>query len=154
MFGMDELMGDRDFFMPMQVWRRTITYDPVGNAVDTGSFISPAPYGCIQSGANPEVLRQADMAVAENLISIVTSFRLTGDGDKTNEGAPQVVAQPAADLYGNIAVATGRIEYRADVILWRGDPFEIVLVQDWTHAGNGFVEAVARKVSRGQAALG
>lgn len=151
MIDMDELVGDDDFFQPMTVWRRPITYDTNGAEVIAPTLISPAPLGSIQSGANPEMLRQANLTTVEDLITIYTAFRLYREGEFTS-ATPPIIGPIATDTYGNAIEPSDLQRYKADTVVFQGDVYQVFLVQDWTAYGAGFVGALARKVSRGQLA--
>jgi hypothetical protein len=45
-------------------------------------------------------------------------------------------------LYGAMRDRAGQ-QYQPDVILWRGDHYQVVSVDDWTNFGAGFVNALA-----------
>ncbi|WP_298165107.1 hypothetical protein [Novosphingobium sp.] len=152
MIDMDELVGDDDFFQPMTVWRRQITYDSNGSEVLVPTLISPAPLGSIQSGANPEMLRQANLTTVEDLITIYTAFRLYREGDFTSATGPLPVGPVATDSYGNAILPDDLERFKSDTVVFQGDVYQVFLVQDWTTYGAGFVEALARKVNRGQVA--
>ena len=152
MLDMDDLIGDPDFFQPMTIWRRQITYG--GNGVETAApaLINPAPLGSIQSGANPEMLRQADLTSVENLITIYTDCRLYAEGASTSATPPLPFGPVQTDLYGNAVIPTDLVQFKSDIVVFLGDVYEVFLVQDWTTYGAGFIAALARKVSRGQVA--
>lgn len=152
MLDMDDLIGDDDFFQPMTIWRRQITY--AGNGVETTapSLITPSPLGSIQSGANPEMLRLADMTSVENLITIYTDFRLYTEGTSSSATPPLPFGPVQTDIYGNAVIPTDMVQFKSDIVVFLGDIYEVFLTQDWTTYGEGFVEALARKVSRGQVA--
>lgn len=152
MIDMDDLLGDDDFFQPMTIWRRRITYDTNGAEVIVPTVIIPSPLGSIQSGANPEMLRQANLTTVEDLITIYTAFRLYREGEFTSATPPSPIAPVATDAYGNAVLPSDLVRYKADAVVFQGDVYQVFLVQDWTAYGAGFVEALARKVSRGQVA--
>ncbi|MBY0393094.1 MAG: hypothetical protein K2Q27_07500 [Novosphingobium sp.] len=152
MIDMDDLIGDDDFFQPMTIWRRRITYDTNGSEVVVPTVIIPNPLGSIQSGANPEMLRQANLTTAEDLITIYTAFRLYREGEFISDTPPPIIGPVAADVYGNAIEPSDLERYKADTVVFQGDVYQVFLVQDWTAYGAGFVEALARKVSRGQVA--
>lgn len=152
MIDMDDIIGDDDFFQPMTIWRRQITYDVNGIEVTVPTQISPSPLGSIQSGANPEMLRQADLTTAEDIITIYTSFRLYREGEATSVTPPLPFGSIATDLYGNAVLPGDLTQFKSDTIVFQGDVYQVFLVQDWTSYGAGFIEALARKVSRGQVA--
>lgn len=152
MIDMDELVGDDDFFQPMTIWRRQITYDTNGAEIIVPTLISPAPLGSIQSGANPEMLRQANLTTVEDLITIYTAFRFYREGEFTSGTGPLPFGPVATDTYGNAIEPTDLERFKSDTVVFQGDVYQVFLVQDWTTYGAGFVEALARKVSRGQVA--
>lgn len=152
MIDMDDLVGDEDFFQPMTIWRRRVTHDTGGKEVVVPVVIIPNPLGSIQSGANPEMLRQANLTTAEDLITIYTAFRLYREGECTSSTPPPVIGPAATDAYGNVIEPNDLQRYKADTVVFQGDVYQVFLVQDWTAYGAGFVEALARKVSRGQVA--
>ena len=47
----------------------------------------------------------------------------------------------------------GAEQAKSDIVMYKGTPFEVFLVNDWTDYGNGFVCAIARQISSGQAGL-
>lgn len=152
MIDMDDLIGDEDFFQPMTVWRRRIAYDGNGSPEWVPILVAPAPSGSIQSGANPELLRQQDMASTANMITIYTGFRLLCEGD--TDGAiigPEAIAE--TDDYGNQITPNCPTQFKADIVMYHGSPYEVFLVNDWTDYGDGFVAAIARMVSSAQARL-
>lgn len=152
MIDMDDLLGDSDFFQPMDVWRRAITFDNNGNPVDSGSWVAPRPLASLQSGANPELARLVDMTSTSNLITIYTSFSLYSEGDTLGAGEdPQGTV--ATDSYGNPILPPGFQQFRSDTVMYHGDPYQVFLVQDWTDYGSGFVAALARKITMGQASI-
>lgn len=152
MIDMDELIGDDDFFQPLTIWRRLITHDTDGKEVIVPTLISPAPLGSIQSGANPEMLRQANLTTVEDLITIYTAFRFYREGEFTSTTGPLPFGPVATDTYGNAIEPTDLDRFKADTVVFQGDVFQVFLVQDWTTYGAGFVAALAHRVSRGQVA--
>lgn len=152
MIDLDDLIGDDMFFEPMTVWRRQVVYDANGKPSDLFAFVDPQPFGSVQSGANPDLVRGTDYATSAALITVYTAFRLYREGDMTGT-APTPDGQVPTDSYGNALIAAGAGEYRADVIMFHGDPYEVFLVNDWTDYGTGFVQAVAHKITASSAAL-
>ena len=151
MIDMDDLVGDPDFFQPMTVYRRLISYS-AGQPVWTPTLIAPTPNASIQSGANPELLREADRATTANLITIYTDFRLACEGDTSGYVQnPEAIA--ATDRWGNQVLPAGAEQAKSDIVMYKGTPFEVFLVNDWTDYGNGFGCAIARQISSGQAGL-
>ena len=73
MIDVDDLVEDPDFAQPMTVYRRKYT---TGANYIIG-LVTPNPWGSIQSGANPELVRGSDFAVAGNLITIHTCLLYT-----------------------------------------------------------------------------
>lgn len=152
MIDLDDLIDDDDFFQTMTVWRRQKTYDANGLPVDNFSFIQPQPSGSIQSGANPELLRQADMATTADCVTVYSAFRLFSEGDTFgNPPRPDGLAQ--TDDLGNPITPSGATEYRPDVVMYKGNPYEVFLVNDWTDYGAGFVAAIAKRITTAAAQL-
>lgn len=151
MIDMDDLVGDPDFFQPMTVYRRVVTM-PAGLPVWTPTLVVPSPSASIQSGANPELLREADRATTGNLITIYTDFRLATEGDTSGYTQnPEAIA--TTDRWGNQSLPDGVTQTKADIVMYKGTPYEVFLVNDWTDYGAGFVCAIARQISSGQAGL-
>ena len=150
MIDMDDLVGDPDFFKPVSVYRRVVSYVD-GQPVWTPTLVAPSPSASIQSGANPELLREADRATTANLITIYTDFRLAAEGD-TSGYTQNPEATATVDRWGNQVLPVGAEQTKADIVMYHGTPFEVFLVNDWTDYGAGFVCAIARQISSGQAA--
>lgn len=152
MIDMDDLLGDDDFFQEMTVYRRQIGYAGNGAPQWTPELISPAPSASIQSGANPETVRDQNLATTAGLITIYTDFRLMSEGDTVGlTQNPEATA--TTDAYGNPILPPGVVQFKPDIVVYHGDPYEVFLVQDWTDYGAGFIQALARKVSSAQTAL-
>lgn len=152
MIDMDDLLGDPDFFQPMTVYRRAVSYGTDGVPTWMPTLIDPTPSASIQSGANPELLRQTDLATTANLITIYTDFRLASEGD-TSGYVQNPEATATTDSYGNQILPAGISHLKADIVMYKGSPYEVFLVNDWTDYGAGFVAAIARMVSSAQAGL-
>ncbi len=152
MIDMDDLVGDLDFFQPMTVYRRQISYASSGAPQWTPVPVTPTPAASIQSGANPETVRDQNLSTTAGLITIYTGFRLMSEGDTTGlTQSPEGIA--ATDAFGNPILPPDVAQFKPDIVMYGGDPYEVFLVQDWTAYGNGFIQALARKVSSAQTAL-
>lgn len=152
MIDMDDLIGDSDFFQGIVVYRRPQTIGSNGLVSGAPVAIDPSPTGSVQSGANPDLLRTMDYAVTADVITVYTDFQLLQSG--TTFGVAQnPTATATTDAYGNQILPDGAEAYQADIVFWHGDPYEVILVQDWSDYGAGFVEAVCAKISSAQAGL-
>lgn len=152
MIDMDDLVGDDDFFQAMTVYRRAVSYNGSGAPVWTPVLIAPSPLASIQSGANPETVRDQNLATTANMITVYTDFRLMSEGD-TFGLTQNPEATATTDAFGNQILPYGVMTYKPDIIMYHGDPFEVFLVQDWTDYGAGFIQALARKISSAQSGL-
>ena len=86
------------------------------------------------------------MATSADLITVYTAFSLFCEGDATNAPQnPQGAVQ--TDGFGNAITPARAVEYRADVIMHHGMPYEVFLVNDWTDYGAGFIAALARRIT-------
>lgn len=152
MIDMDDLMGDPDFFQEIIVYRRQQNISDGGVVFGDPVQILPSPFGSIQSGANPELLRGTDYAVSSDMITVYTDFLLLESG--TTSGQRQNATGTAStDAYGNQILPLGAGAFQADIVFWHGDPYEVFQVQDWADYGAGWIEAVCVKVSSAQAGL-
>ena len=150
MIDMDDLVGDPDFFQPMTVYRREIVYTN-GKPSWTPIVWSPSPSASIQSGANPELLREQDRATTANMITVYTDFRLVCEGD-TWGGTTDPEAVAETDAFGN-EILPNATQFKPDIVFYKGTPYEVFLVNDWTDYGAGFVTAIARQVSSASAGI-
>lgn len=153
MIDIDDLMGDPDFGGVMTVYRRQRITGSNGIATATPVPIDPAPWASIQSGANAELLRQSDYATAANVITVYTEFRLMESGSASGLDNLGPEGKATVDDYGNQILPPSATAFMADIVMYHGDPYEVFLVQDWSDYGQGFIEALCRKVTASEAAL-
>lgn len=152
MIDLSDLCDDPDFGQPLSIVRRLemVGYDGVTRS--QSAPITPAPYGSIQSGANPTLLRTSDMATVGKIITVYTKFRLREEGSAAGY-ATNADGSYQRDAYGNPIPGPGGLTVtQADVVYYLGDPYQVLQVQDWTGFGAGFVEAICSQVNMGQAA--
>jgi hypothetical protein len=145
MIDLSAMLSDSDFCEPLAIYNRAQTIGENGVATSTSTPVSPAPYGSVQSGANPELIRGTDYATAGNLITVYTKQRLRAADMATQ------VSQTSTDAFGNpLPLPAGNM---ADVIVYRGNTYEVMQLQDWTAYGAGFVSAICRQVTSDQALI-
>lgn len=148
MIDVDDIVEDPDFAQPMVVYRRKYT---IGPAYIIG-LVKDAPWGSIQSGANKDLVRQSDLATTDQLITIYSKFRFLPEGATYNVNqAPE--AKAVTDAYGNQILGSDVLKFKADIVMWHGDPYEVFMVQDWSDYGTGFTNVICRKISMGEAAI-
>lgn len=121
-----ELLADPDFCEAFTVTRRQQVIDQHGRASTQNTTLQC--FGSIQSkdtaiGGNT-IEREPNMEYRGAAIDVYTTTPLYG---------PQ---QVAAQNQGASA-----IQYMPDLVYFNGDPFLVVLVNDYTHYGAGFVHA-------------
>jgi len=148
MIDVDDIVSDPDFAEPIQVFRRQYTN---GGAYDINA-ISPQPWAAVQSGVNKDLLRATDYAMTDKFITVYSQFNLYPEGATFNQDqSPEAMAE--TDAYGNQIFSSNPMKYKADIVFWHGDPYEVFSLQDWTDYGTGYVCAVCRKITMGEAGL-
>lgn len=148
MIDVDDLVEDPDFAQALTVYRRKYT---VGAAYVTG-LVTPNPWGAVQSGANADLIRMSDMAITDKYITVYSKFRFLAEGSTFNVNTG-VEAKAITDIYGNQILPADALKFKADIIYWHGDPYEVFSIQDWTDYGTGFTSVTCRKISMGEAGL-
>ena len=148
MIDVDDLVEDPDFAQPMTIYRRQYMI----GANYTVGVIQPEPWGAIQSGINKDLVRQSDYSSTDKFITVYTKFRFLPEGATFNVNqAPE--AKAVTDIYGNQILPNGAVKYKADIVFWHGDPYEVFSIQDWTDYGAGFVSVACRKISMSETGL-
>ena len=148
MIDVDDIIEDPDFAQPMTVYRRQYT----SGASYTVGVMSPNPWGAIQSGINKDLLRTSDYATTDKFITVYTKFPFLAEGSTFNVNqAPE--AKAVTDIYGNQIVQAGSVKFKADIVFWHGDPYEVFAIQDWTDYGTGYVAVACRKISMSETGL-
>lgn len=100
------------------------------------------------------VIRRPNTVSPTGVVVIGPTERLEGIGIITFPSASRLQREDAYQIQGKmISVATktrlyGAMrdkagqQYQPDIILWRGDHYQVVSVDDWTNFGAGFVNAL------------
>lgn len=83
----------------------------------------PNVAGSVQPTGDSSLLREEALDAGAKTIKVVTPFRLRGPSQ-----------------------TTGTANYKPDQILWRGDAYEVRVLDDWTEYGGGFVEAECSQI--------
>lgn len=113
-----DLLSDPDFAEKLTVMRRLQVIDPVtGIASAEPNLIVPSPIGVVIPQADLPIQRGPDQQALPRLIEVHTKFRLR-----------------SASIAGNDT-------YLPDFIVWNGDNFYVNRVYDYSHFGQGFIQA-------------
>ena len=112
-----EILTDPLFAEKVTVERRAITMGDNGRQVFTTTTFNPI--AVVTSAATQDLERTAVGEWRGHQISVITKFRLRG---------PSPGFQP-------------------DVVVWNGDPHVVIQIDDYTHYGPGFVEAICESMS-------
>jgi hypothetical protein len=144
MIDVDDIVEDPDFAQAMTIYRRQ--YDaPLG-------IINPKPWGSIQSGANKDLIRGSDFSSTDKLITVYSRFRFLPEGATFNlNSAP--IGTAITDAFGNQILPTGYARFKADIVFWHGDPYEVFSIQDWSDYGQGYTAVVCNKITMGETGL-
>lgn len=117
MLDVSDLMSDPDFCEELTIYRRTAARVNGRKSV-TEAMVTPKPFGSMQPGANPDILRTMDYQTNEGVITVYTNYPLR---EQTTAGPP-------------------------DILVFRGSRFEVDKVNDWGAWGAGWVQAICTSV--------
>jgi len=84
----------------------------------------PDVLGSVQPTGDNSLIREESLDAQAKTIKVITTFRLRGPSQTTSEA-----------------------EYKPDQIVWRGDTYEVKVLDDWTEYGGGMVEAECSQVT-------
>lgn len=107
---------DESFTECFTVLRRQETIPSIGPA--TISTTSYSAEGVVTAASPNDLKRLPEFDMSRKAISIVTQFRLQ----------------------------LNSVGYKPDIVQWGGDNFLLVLLDDYSHYGAGFVEAIAASI--------
>lgn len=80
-------------------------------------------YGAIYPTGDNALARTEEFSTQEKTITVLTKFRLTG---------PQI--------------DSGGATYNSDIIVWKGNNYEVIRINDYGSFGQGFIEAECQAV--------
>lgn len=79
--------------------------------------------GSVQPTGDNSLIREEALDAGAKTIKVVSTFRLRGPSQSTGEAS-----------------------YKPDQIVWRGDTYEVRVLDDWTEYGGGMVEAECSQI--------
>lgn len=120
MIGLDlsDALCDPLLLDTFSVTRRIETISPNGRPVTINS-VKSGIFGTVCAASPTDLQRLGDYQVQGKTISIVTQYRLHG------------------------AVKSGATSYQPDVVNWNGSNFLVILVDDYSQYGAGWMQAIA-----------
>jgi hypothetical protein len=107
---------DPEIIDTFDVIRRKQVTNDFGEA-DNGSTVFSAVTGVVDAGDDNKIAIHTDEQHFGKTISVVTKFRLRG------------------------VSKVGSAEYAPDLILWNGDYFKVIVVEDYSRYGLGWIQA-------------
>lgn len=118
-----DVILDPMFSMTLTIKRRLQTLVK-GRTQMQVTVVDPAPVGVILPMGG-ELNRGPDMQITPRRIEIHTTFRLRGESKKADDSE----------------------DYQPDIVTYNGDDYQVVLADDFSQYGAGFIRAEAETVA-------
>jgi len=116
-----DVLGDPEIAgEPFIVIRRKVVVGSNGRNIITGTRMNAV--GAITPTSDNALVREAAFQAQAKTMMVVTTFQIRGPSkDRTAQGV--------------------ELQFMPDVIIWRGDSYEPVVVNDFSRYGGGFIQA-------------
>lgn len=116
----DLLMDPEIAGEPFIVIRRQVTIDQHGRNVIASKRMNAV--GSLTPTSDNSLVREAAFATQAKTMMVITTFALRG---------------PSKDRAAN----GQELQFMPDVVIWRGDSYEPVVISDYSRYGAGFIQA-------------